>query len=89
MSLKNEILEPFLKIISFIALFFHFSPLYSNPFHIDNCKPKSFWLLARHGSRTLGDQKIAKINKRIPEIQNHIINNHVTDGKNTSTPTYF
>ena len=75
----------FKKYIIHCTIFSIFRPLYSNPFHIDNCKPKSFWLLARHGSRTLGDEKIAKINKRIPEIQNHIINNHVTDGKSTST----
>ena len=40
------------------------------------CKPKSFWILARHGSRNPGDDDISQMEIRGPAIQAAIIDNH-------------
>ena len=40
------------------------------------CKPKSFWLLNRHGSRNPDDKEIELINARGFMIQKEIIENH-------------
>ena len=40
------------------------------------CKPKSFWVLARHGSRNPGDEDISQMEIRGPAIQAAIIDNH-------------
>jgi hypothetical protein len=46
------------------------------------CKTKSFWLLARHGSRNPGDDDISQMEIRGPEIQAAIIDNHQNEKGN-------
>jgi len=40
------------------------------------CEAKSFWLLARHGTRNPGDDDILEMAARLPEIQKVILENH-------------
>ena len=49
------------------------------------CKTKSFWLLARHGSRNPGDDDISQMEIRGPEIQAAIIDNHQNEKGNLNT----
>ena len=47
------------------------------PIEIENCKPKSFWLFARHGSRNPGDKDLSLMKERVPLLQVAILNNHL------------
>ena len=40
------------------------------------CSAKSYWLLARHGSRNPGDDDIAKMLSRGPELRDLVLKNH-------------
>ena len=40
------------------------------------CSAKSYWLLARHGSRNPGDEDIAKMLSRGPELRDLVLKNH-------------
>ena len=44
--------------------------------YVSGCRAKSFWLLARHGSRNPGDDDISQMEIRGPEIQAAILDNH-------------
>ena len=52
------------------------------PLKFPGCKTKSFWLLARHGSRNPGDDDISQMEIRGPEIQAAIIDNHQNEKGN-------
>ena len=52
------------------------------PLKFPGCKTKSFWLLARHGSRNPGDDDISQMEIRRPEIQAAIIDNHQNEKGN-------
>ncbi len=47
-----------------------------NQLYVSGCRAKSFWLLARHGSRNPGDDDISQMEIRGPEIQAAILDNH-------------
>ena len=47
------------------------------------CTLKSYWLLARHGSRNPGDDDIEKMLSRGPELRDLVLKNH-EEGKGTS-----
>ena len=55
------------------------------PLKFPGCKTKSFWLLARHGSRNPGDDDISQMEIRGPEIQAAIIDNHQSEKGNLNT----
>ena len=47
---------------------------------IPSCRPKSFWLFVRHGSRNPGVGQIDATNDRGPVIKDAVLKNHL-DGK--------
>ena len=51
---------------------------------ITGCSAKSFWLLARHGSRNPGEDDISLMEIKAPEIQTAILDNY-ENGKGNIT----
>ena len=50
---------------------------------ITGCSAKSFWLLARHGSRNPGEDDISLMEIKAPEIQTAILDNYENGKGNT------
>lgn len=48
----------------------------SSELQFPGCEAKSFWLLARHGTRNPGDDDIILMQTRLREIQGEVITNH-------------
>ena len=46
-----------------------------DPVILPGCEAKSFWLVARHGTRNPGKKAIKKIKKHVPRLRDKIVEN--------------